>query len=62
MKPFIKFLIISAAMTALYGCASNEADARWQKELAAANAEGATCREDYPIDRQHIVQRIKCIN
>ena len=47
---------------ALTGCASNEADARWQSALEAAQLEGTRCRNEYPIDRQHIMQRTKCLN
>jgi hypothetical protein len=57
-----KYFLFGISLTAVTGCASTNNDAKYQEALAAGTAESTRCREAYPMDRQHIMQRTKCLN
>lgn len=62
MKRIPLLLLVAVAILSLAACSSNDADARWQAALTASQAESTRCRDTYPLDRQHIIQRTKCLN
>jgi len=62
MNTLVKFLVISTAMTAITSCSSDSVDERFQQALTSAQTESARCRDEYPLDKTHIIQRTKCLN
>lgn len=50
------------SLVSISGCASSNSDAKYQEAVAAGSAESTRCREEYPLDRKHVMQRTKCLN
>lgn len=53
---------LGLSLAFIAGCASDNTEAKYRAALATASAESTRCRDEFPLDRKHAIQRTKCLN